>query len=154
MAGDKTDIILMKLKSFILEAKFHAPSIIIFDDIDAICPIEHEDMFPDPNVRVLASVFIDMISKLKLLDSQDICIIVTCKNVDNIHQIIQRSGLFETRVHLPVLTRNERMHVSQINLKRKNPPFFFIFFLIDLYSYSLIQVIQNDTAKKLQQSAE
>lgn len=127
MAGDRTDTIILKLKSYFSEAMSHSPSIIIMDDLDVICPFEQEEMLPDPNIKVLSTVFIDHVARLSLysasVDSKDpfektVAVIATCKSMDTLNKKIQSANIFETIIHMAVPDRKQRAKIFDSIMKR------------------------------------
>lgn len=124
MAGDRTDTQIAKLRSYLFEALAHNPSIVILDNLDAICPMEQEEMMPDPNTRVLASVLCDMIATIQRSFEQPFtqrlakcCFIATCSSFDiSVHKFIQNSRLFDIEISLQLPDINERRQLVRAML--------------------------------------
>jgi SpoVK/Ycf46/Vps4 family AAA+-type ATPase len=120
MAGDRTDTTTLKLRSYFTEAMNHSPSVIIVDDLDVLCPFEQEEVMPDPNVKVLATIFIDQMARLSEYASKTnstdpfektVTVIATCRSLDTLNKKIQSSNIFESNIHLSVPDRKQRTKI-------------------------------------------
>ncbi|EFC49887.1 peroxisomal biogenesis aaa ATPase Pex1 [Naegleria gruberi] len=126
LAGDRADTLGLKFKSYAQEAIMNAPSLIIFDDIDSICPFEQEEAMPDINVRVAASTFTELLSTLSFFSTsyeRNVNVIVTCKSLDETYDSIQNSKLFEQNFLISVPNREQRRKIFQRFLTNR-PDFF------------------------------
>lgn len=117
-AGDRADLLVLRIRSLFTEALANAPSIVLVDGIDHLFPLEQEEILPDPNVRLLSSLFADLVSQAAsttLVSPNGNCrnaiaVVMTCRSVESCHKILQRSiGLFEFRIQLPAPNRQERL---------------------------------------------
>ncbi|KAG2388096.1 hypothetical protein C9374_000946 [Naegleria lovaniensis] len=114
IAGDRVDTLNAKLNSYAQEAMINAPSLIIFDDIETICPLEQDEVFPDINVRVAASTVVEILNALSTFSTSHekrVNVIMTCKSLEETHSIIQNSRLFEHNLLLSVPTREQRKKI-------------------------------------------
>ncbi|KAL9654798.1 hypothetical protein ABK040_008592 [Willaertia magna] len=118
LAGDRTDTLTLKLKSYLQEAMIHSPSIIIFDDIESLFPVEQEEVFPDINIRVASSTFIELIKHVQL--QSNINIIATCKSLEETNRFIQESKLFEFNLRLLVPNREQRFKIFNFILNEED----------------------------------
>ncbi|KAF0982030.1 hypothetical protein FDP41_011891 [Naegleria fowleri] len=114
IAGDRVDTLSAKLNSYAQEAMINSPSIIIFDDIETICPLEQDEVFPDINVRVVASTVIEILNALSAFSTSHekrVNVIMACKSLEETHSIIQNSRLFEHNFLLSVPNREQRKKI-------------------------------------------
>eukprot|EP01080_Neovahlkampfia_damariscottae_P000630 gene630-8134_t len=111
LTGDRTDNNFNILKKKISNAVEKSPSIILIDDLEILFPKEQEEM-PDLNIRVLSSLFVDLLNSIH---ENQVQIIATCQQFDEIHEIIQNSNLFEEKLFLPLPDKSERKKLLEFN---------------------------------------
>ncbi|XP_075229276.1 ATPase family gene 2 protein homolog A isoform X2 [Lycorma delicatula] len=90
-----------RLKLLFKEALTNSPSVIIFDDIDTVCP-KHGGS--DQERRVLAT----LLASLDSLGGHDVFIIATTSQIDIIDPALRRPGRFDREIELPIPSLADR----------------------------------------------
>ncbi|CAG8643526.1 36497_t:CDS:10, partial [Racocetra persica] len=108
LSEDRISSVREKLQTFFDDAAWHAPSILLFDDLDRLIPaeVEHVDSF---RFRQLAECFFHIASKM--LKRHRITILATAQQKSSIHSFLTTSHLFSEIAQLNPPTKTERYEI-------------------------------------------
>lgn len=97
-------------------AAWHAPSIVIFDDIDRLMPaeMEHIDSFRSQHV---ANLFYDIANQASR--ERPILVIATCKSQESLHSTLSQSHFFGEKVNLLAPSKDARKQIFRSILEKK-----------------------------------
>ena len=97
-------------------AAWHAPSIVVFDDLDRLMPaeMEHVDSFRSQHI---ASLFFDVASKA--MRDRPIVVVATCKGQEALHATLSQSHFFGAKVSLLAPDKDARKQIFQSILEKK-----------------------------------
>ncbi|KAF0467794.1 AAA-domain-containing protein [Gigaspora margarita] len=108
LSEDRISSVREKLQTFFDDAAWHAPGILLFDDLDRLIPaeVEHVDSF---RFRQLAECFFHIASKM--LKRHRITILATAQQKSSIHSFLTTSHLFSEIAQLNPPTKSERCEI-------------------------------------------
>ncbi|CAG8696841.1 3353_t:CDS:10 [Cetraspora pellucida] len=108
LSEDRISSVREKLQTCFDDAAWHAPSILLFDDLDRLIPaeVEHVDSF---RFRQLAECFFHIASKM--LKRHRITILATAQQKSSIHSFLTTSHLFSEIAQLNPPTKTERCEI-------------------------------------------
>ncbi|KAF0407555.1 AAA-domain-containing protein [Gigaspora margarita] len=106
LSEDRISSVREKLQTFFDDAAWHAPGILLFDDLDRSIPaeVEHVDSF---RFRQLAECFFHIASKM--LKRHRITILATAQQKSSIHSFLTTSHLFSEIAQVNPPTKLERL---------------------------------------------
>lgn len=118
LAGSSPDQANSKLKSYFQQVFEQAPCTVIFDDLDNLLPLESDEA-PDLTARVLSSLFIESLKKFP----NNVKVIATVLQIEQLHKIIQESNFFEEKMNLPLPDKKSRYklmkNISDLDIKEE-----------------------------------
>ncbi|KAL4387815.1 hypothetical protein GQ457_09G004510 [Hibiscus cannabinus] len=124
---EKPPTIRQALSSFISEALDHAPSVVMFDDLDSIIQSssDSEGSQPSTSVVALTKFFTDIMDEYgeKRKSSCGIgpvAFIASVQSLESIPQSLSSSGRFDFRVQLPAPAASERGAILKHEIQRRS----------------------------------
>lgn len=101
------------LRELFQEARDHAPSIIFFDEIDAIAP-KREDVFGEVEKRVVAQ----LMALMDGLESRGQVVVIAATNIpDALDPALRRPGRFDREIRIRVPDRQGRLEILRIHTR-------------------------------------
>ncbi|KAJ3293122.1 Peroxisome biosynthesis protein pex1 [Borealophlyctis nickersoniae] len=91
-------------------AAWHAPSIVIFDDIDRLMPAAQENS-DSTRSRQLVEIFLEL--SRRACERHRITFIATCQQETSIHALLTTSHIFGTTIHIMAPTRPQREQILE-----------------------------------------
>ncbi|CAG8444884.1 8505_t:CDS:10 [Ambispora leptoticha] len=112
VAEDRVSTIREKLQQWFDDAAWHAPSIILFDDLDRLIPaeVEHMDSF---RFRQLAEIFFQIANKMQ--KRHRIAMLATSQQQTSVHSFLTTSHLLSEIAHLNPPTKVERRDATMMS---------------------------------------
>lgn len=127
LALDKASAIRQTLSASISEALDHAPSLVIFDDLDTIVSSSSDSEGSQPSTSVVAltkflSDFIDEYGEKRKCTCGigPIAFIASVQTLENIPQSLSSSGRFDFHVQLPAPAASEREAILKHEIRRRS----------------------------------
>ncbi|KAG5228973.1 peroxisome biogenesis protein [Salix suchowensis] len=127
LALDKASAIRQTLSASISEALDHAPSLVIFDDLDTIVSSSSDSEGSQPSTSVVAltkflSDFIDEYGEKRKCTCGigPIAFIASVQTLENIPQSLSSSGRFDFHVQLPAPAATEREAILKHEIRRRS----------------------------------
>ncbi|KAJ6427293.1 hypothetical protein OIU84_022816 [Salix udensis] len=127
LALDKASAIRQTLSASISEALDHAPSLVIFDDLDTIVSSSSDSEGSQPSTSVVAltkflSDFIDEYGEKRKCTCGigPIAFIASVQTLENIPQALSSSGRFDFHVQLPAPAASEREAILKHEIRRRS----------------------------------
>lgn len=127
LASEKALIIQQELSSYISDALDHAPSVLIFDDLDCIISSSSdlEGSQPSTSVVALTQFLTDIIDEYgekrkSLCGIGPIAFIATVKSLESIPPSLSSSGRFDFHVQLPSPAALEREVILRHEIQRRS----------------------------------
>ncbi|KAE8009972.1 hypothetical protein FH972_006373 [Carpinus fangiana] len=127
LASEKAVIIQQELSSYISDALDHAPSIVIFDDLDSIISSSSdlEGSQPSTSVVALTEFLTDLMDEYgekrkSLCGIGPIAFIASVKSLETIPQSLSSSGRFDFHVQLPAPAALERGAILKHEIQRRS----------------------------------
>ncbi|KAG7990266.1 hypothetical protein I3843_02G017200 [Carya illinoinensis] len=127
LATEKASIIRQELSSYISDALDHAPSIVIFDDLDSIISSSSdlEGSQPSISVAALTEFLTDIMDEYgeKRKSSCGIgpvAFVASVKSLENIPQSLSSSGRFDFHIQLPAPAASERRAILKHEILRRS----------------------------------
>ncbi|KAF9689930.1 hypothetical protein SADUNF_Sadunf01G0143400 [Salix dunnii] len=127
LALDKASAIRQTLSASISEALDHAPSLVIFDDLDTIVSSSSDSEGSQPSTSVVAltkflSDFIDEYGEKRKCTCGigPIAFIASVQTLENIPQSLSSSGRFDFHVQLPAPAASEREAILKHEVRRRS----------------------------------
>lgn len=124
---DKASAIRQTLSASISEALDHAPSLVIFDDLDTIVSSSSDSEGSQPSTSVVAltkflSDFIDEYGEKRksTCGIGPIAFIASVQTLENIPQSLSSSGRFDFHVQLPAPAASEREAILKHEIRRRS----------------------------------
>lgn len=124
---DKASVIRQTLSASISEALDHAPSLVIFDDLDTIVSASSDSEGSQPSTSVVAltkflSDFIDEYGEKRksTCGIGPIAFIASVQTLENIPQSLSSSGRFDFHVQLPAPAASEREAILKHEIQRRS----------------------------------
>lgn len=115
------------LSNFISEALDHAPSIVIFDDLDSIISSSSDPEGSQPSIPVIAltKFLVDIMDEYGEKRKSScgigpIAFIASAQSLDNIPQSLTSSGRFDFHVQLPAPAASERKAILEHEIQRRS----------------------------------
>ena len=109
--------LLSKLNDLFTLSAWHAPSLVVLDDLDRLIPaeVEHIDSFRSQHIANLLSSIAS-----KAMKERPIIVLATAKGPDSLHASIMQSHFFRERVLLSAPNKNARRDVSQCSTRYRS----------------------------------
>ncbi|MBS3061174.1 MAG: CDC48 family AAA ATPase [Candidatus Diapherotrites archaeon] len=110
-----------RIRQVFKEAEDNAPSIIFFDEIDAIAP-KRDEVVGEVERRVVAQ----LLASMDGMEARGNVIVIAATNrVNSIDEALRRPGRFDREIEFPVPGKNERKQILQIHTRGMpiHPPF-------------------------------
>ena len=116
LANQRVSQLQAKFQEVFKIAAWHAPSIVVFDDLDRLMPaeMEHVDSFRSQHI---ASLFYDIASTAT--KERAIVVIATCKGQEALHATLSQSHFFGTKVGLSAPDKDMRKQIFRSILDKK-----------------------------------
>ncbi len=100
-----------RLREVFREARENAPSVIFFDEIDAVA-LKREDVYGDVEKRVVAQ----LMALMDGLESREQVIVIAATNApDMLDPALRRPGRFDREIHVPVPGTSGRLEILAIH---------------------------------------
>lgn len=126
LALEKAPIIRQLLSDYISEALDHAPSVIIFDDLDSIIssPSDSEGSRPSVSVVALTEVLTDVMDEYEEKRKSScgigpIAFLASVRSLENIPQSLSSSGRFDFHIQLPAPAALERGAILKHEIQKR-----------------------------------
>ena len=104
-----------RIREIFDKARKHSPSIIFFDEIDAIAPRRGNN-----TTKAIDSIINQLLSELDgIRDNKQIVVIATTNRPDIIDPALLRPGRLEKLIHVPIPDDNARREIFEIKLRGK-----------------------------------
>jgi transitional endoplasmic reticulum ATPase len=101
------------LRELFQEARDHAPSIVFFDEIDAIAP-KREDVFGEVEKRVVAQ----LMALMDGLESRGQVVVIAATNIpDALDPALRRPGRFDREIRIRVPDKQGRLEILRIHTR-------------------------------------
>ncbi len=110
-----------RIRQVFKEAEDNAPSIIFFDEIDAIAP-KRDEVIGEVERRVVAQ----LLASMDGMEARGNVIVIAATNrVNSIDEALRRPGRFDREIEFPVPGKKERKQILQIHTRGMpiHPPF-------------------------------
>ncbi|CAI8617451.1 unnamed protein product [Vicia faba] len=126
LALEKVSIIRQELANHITEAINHAPSVVIFDDLDSIISTpDSEGSQPSMSVAGLTDFLADILDEYgekrrKSCGFGPIAFIATIQSLENMPQSLSSSGRFDFHIKLPAPAASERKAMLKNIIQRRH----------------------------------
>ncbi|XP_058730622.1 peroxisomal ATPase PEX1-like isoform X2 [Vicia villosa] len=126
LALEKVSIIRQELASHMTEAINHAPSVVIFDDLDSIISTpDSEGSQPSMSVAGLTDFLADIVDEYgekrrKSCGFGPIAFIATIQSLENMPQSLSSSGRFDFHIKLPAPAASERKAMLKNIIQRRH----------------------------------
>ncbi|KAK6916982.1 Peroxisome biogenesis factor 1, N-terminal, psi beta-barrel fold, partial [Dillenia turbinata] len=127
LALEKPQAIRQALSSNISEALDHAPSLVVFDDLDSIFPSSSDSEGPQISNSsfALAKFLVDIIDEYaekwsSLCGIAPIAFVASVQSLEKIPQSLTASGRFDYHVHLPAPAAAERMAILKHEVEKRS----------------------------------
>lgn len=126
LALEKVPIIRQELANHITEALNHAPSVVIFDDLDGIISTsDSEGSQPSMSVAGLTDFLVNIMDEYgekrrKSCGFGPIAFIATIQSLENIPQSLSSSGRFDFHIKLPAPATSERKAMLKHIIQRRH----------------------------------
>ncbi|XP_073226108.1 peroxisomal ATPase PEX1 isoform X2 [Cicer arietinum] len=126
LALEKVPIIRQELANHITEALNHAPSVVIFDDLDSIISTpDSEGSQPSMSVAGLTDFLVDIMDEYgekrrKSCGFGPIAFIASIQSLENIPQSLSSSGRFDFHIKLPAPAASERRDMLKHEIQRRH----------------------------------
>lgn len=124
---EKGPTIRQALSNFISEALDHAPSIVIFDDLDSIISSSSDPEGSQPSIPVIAltKFLVDIMDEYGEKRKSScgigpIAFVASAQSLDNIPQSLTSSGRFDFHVQLPAPAASERKAILEHEIQRRS----------------------------------
>ena len=104
-----------KLKKVISEAQQQAPSLVVVDDIDLLCPQQRETSSSEAERRASAAL-LNVLDTLPSLP-QHVVLLATTNRLESIDSSLRRPGRFDSEVEIPAPTVLDRKEILTIVLQ-------------------------------------
>ena len=104
------------LREVFLKAKQVSPSIIFFDEIDALAPLRSDSDSNRVSERVVSQLLTEMDGVEELVD---VYVLAATNRIDMVDPALLRSGRFDIIVEMPTPTEKERLEILKIHTKDK-----------------------------------
>ncbi len=102
-----------KLKELFEEAQINAPSIIFIDELDSLAP-KKKDLIYD---TIMKNTVSELIHLMDNSHNNQIIIVGTTNNIDEVEPALRRSGRFDTEIKIDIPISKERLEILQIITK-------------------------------------
>ncbi|XP_061360347.1 peroxisomal ATPase PEX1 isoform X3 [Gastrolobium bilobum] len=125
LALEKVQIIRKELSNHVTEALNHAPSIVIFDDLDSIISTpDSEGSQPSMSVTGLTDFLVDIMDEYgekrqKSCGFGPIAFIASIQSLEKIPQSLSSSGRFDFHIKLPAPAASERRAMLKHEIQRR-----------------------------------
>ncbi|XP_022142454.1 peroxisome biogenesis protein 1 isoform X2 [Momordica charantia] len=127
LASEKVQTIRQSLLSYISEALDHAPSLIIFDDLDSIIlsTSDSEGFQPSTSMSAMSEFLTDMIDEYEEKRKSScqvgpIAFVASVQTLDKIPQSLRSSGRFDFHMELPAPAASERAAILKHEIQRRS----------------------------------
>ncbi|XVF27197.1 hypothetical protein REPUB_Repub14bG0086400 [Reevesia pubescens] len=127
LALEKPPTIRQSLSSFISEALDHAPSVVVFDDLDSIIQSssDSEGSQPSTSVVALTKFLTDIMDEFGEKRKSScgigpIAFIASVQSLESIPQSLSSSGRFDFHVQLPAPAASERVAILKHEIQRRS----------------------------------
>ncbi|KAI4306343.1 hypothetical protein L6164_029630 [Bauhinia variegata] len=126
LASEKVSIIRQELANHVTEALDHAPSIVIYDDLDSIISTsDSEGSQPTMSITGLTGFLVDIIDehrekRQKSCGFGPIAFITSVQSLEKIPQSLSSSGRFDFHVQLPAPAASERGAMLKHEIQRRH----------------------------------
>lgn len=110
-----------RIRQVFKEAEDNAPSIIFFDEIDAIAP-KRDEVIGEVERRVVAQ----LLASMDGMEARGNVVVIAATNrVNSIDEALRRPGRFDREIEFPVPDKNGRLQILQIHSRGMpiKPPF-------------------------------
>lgn len=104
------------VREVFIKAKQVSPSIIFFDEIDAIAPSRSDSDTNKVSERVVSQLLAEMDGVEELVD---VYVLAATNRIDMVDPALLRSGRFDLIVEMPAPTKNEILEILKIHTKNK-----------------------------------
>ncbi|OIW10240.1 hypothetical protein TanjilG_27991 [Lupinus angustifolius] len=126
LALEKVPIIRQELADHVTEALNHAPSIVIFDDLDSIISTPDSDgSQPSMSISGLTDFLVDIMDEYREKRKKScgfgpIALIASIQSLEKIPQSLSSSGRFDFHIQLPAPAASERRAMLKHEIQRRN----------------------------------
>ncbi|KAK7362476.1 hypothetical protein VNO77_04590 [Canavalia gladiata] len=126
LALEKPPIIRQELANHVTEALNHAPSVVIFDDLDSIISTpDSEGSQPSMSVAGLTDFLVDIMDEYgekrrMLCGFGPIALIASIQSLEKIPQSLSSSGRFDFHIKLPAPAASERRAMLKHEIQRRH----------------------------------
>lgn len=127
LASEKAQTIRQSLLNYISEALDHAPSLIVFDDLDSIIlsTSDSEGFQPSTLMSAITEFLTDMIDEYEEKRKSScqvgpIAFVASVQTLDKIPQSLRSSGRFDFHVELPAPAASERAAILKHEIQRRS----------------------------------
>ncbi|XP_020238350.1 peroxisome biogenesis protein 1 isoform X2 [Cajanus cajan] len=126
LALEKVPIIRQELANHVTEALYHAPSVVIFDDLDSIISApDSEGSQPSISVAGLTDFLVDIMDEYgekrrKSCGFGPIAFIASIQSLEKIPQPLSSSGRFDFHIKLPAPAASERKAMLKHEIQRRH----------------------------------
>ncbi|XP_022954952.1 peroxisome biogenesis protein 1 isoform X1 [Cucurbita moschata] len=127
LASEKVQTIRQSLLNYISEALDHAPSLIVFDDLDSIIlsTSDSEGFQPSTSTSAITEFLTDVIDEYEERRKSScqvgpIAFIASMQALDKIPQSLRSSGRFDFHVELPAPAASERAAILKHEIQRRS----------------------------------
>ncbi|XP_038894073.1 peroxisome biogenesis protein 1 isoform X2 [Benincasa hispida] len=126
LASEKVQTIRQSLLNYVSEALEHAPSLIVFDDLDSIIlsTSDSEGSQPSTSMSAMTEFLTDMIDEYEEKRKSScqvgpIAFVASVQTVDKIPQSLRSSGRFDFHVELPAPAALERTAILKHEIRKR-----------------------------------
>ncbi|XP_057756804.1 peroxisomal ATPase PEX1 isoform X1 [Arachis stenosperma] len=123
---EKVPIIRQELTNHVMEALNHAPSIVIFDDLDSIISTsDSEGSQPSTSVAGLSDILVNIIDEYREKRQKScgfgpVAFIASIQSLEKLPQSLSSSGRFDFHIQLPAPAASERKAMLKHEIERRH----------------------------------
>lgn len=99
-----------RIREIFAEAKQQAPSLILIDELDAICPKRGD--YSQPEEKRVVSVVLGILDDL--MPEHRVMVVATASNLDVLDPALRRSGRFDKEIEISLPNTEERKEILEI----------------------------------------
>ncbi|MGB9828298.1 MAG: ATP-binding protein, partial [Thermosphaera sp.] len=105
-----------KLREIFEKARKHAPSIIFFDEIDAVARPRGVSLSSDVGDRIVSQLLVEMDG---IIPTNGVLVLAATNRIDLVDPDLMRPGRFEKCIYVPPPGKEARQQILEIHLRRR-----------------------------------